>query len=108
MIKLVRVIKKETKRFFYDCEFDENPIFGINLISIGIISEDGQELYLVNSEYNWSKCTNQWLIDNVKPYLKYIPDYLKVSKSELAKRIYNFLNPNAQTDIKLYRILFCI
>lgn len=108
MIKLVRVIKKDIKRFFYDCEFDESPIYGIRLISIAIVSDDGKELYLINNEYDWTLCTNKWLIENVLPKLQNVPDYLKVSKKEIAQRVYTFLNPNLKTDIKLYRILFSL
>lgn len=34
MFKLIRVLKRNVTRFFYDCEFDESPEYGIRLISI--------------------------------------------------------------------------
>ena len=73
-----------------------------------MITEDGRELYLVNSDYDWSTCTNEWLIKNVYPFVNQAPAYLKMSKTAIAANIISFLNPNLKTDIKLYRILFCI
>ena len=73
-----------------------------------MITEDGRELYLVNSDYDWSTCTNEWLIKNVYPFVNQVPAYLKMSKSDIAANIISFLNPNLKTDIKLYRILFGI
>lgn len=50
-------------RFFLDTEFDDNGRT-IELISIGIICEDGRELYRISSEFSEEKC-NQWVKDNV-------------------------------------------
>jgi hypothetical protein len=51
---------------------------------------------------------NGWLIKNVYPFVNQVPAYLKMSKSAIAANILSFLNPNLKTDIKLYRILFCL
>lgn len=101
-IKLVRVYRKNLKRFFYDCEFDESPIYGIRLISVGIVDEHGNELYMINKDYNWDLCTNNWLIENVKPFINSAPDYYKVSKIEMVRKILDFIQPSAADDIKLY------
>lgn len=100
-IQLEQVIKKETQRFFYDCEFDETKP-NIELISIGIVSEDGKELYLINKDYNWNLCESQWLIDNVKPYVVNAPDYYKVSYNEIGKRIIDFIKPSLLINTNLY------
>lgn len=100
-IQLERLIKKEIQRFFYDCEFDETST-DIKLISIGIVSEDGKELYLINKDYNWNLCTNQWLIDNVKPYIINAPDYYKVSYNEIGKKIIEFIKPSLLINTNLY------
>lgn len=107
-ITLERIIKQNDKRYFYDCEFDESPEYGINLISIGIVDEDGNELYLINKNYNWNACTNKWLIKHVYPYIKNSPDYYKVSIDEIPNKILNFISSDPRDNIKLYRILFCI
>lgn len=101
-LKLVRVRKKDVVRYFYDFEFDESPEYGIKPISVGIVDEDGHELYLVNKEYDWNECKNDWLKEHVKPFVDQIPVYLYVTKKEMAKRILNFIKPNATKDIKLY------
>lgn len=56
-------------KIFYDCEFNENGSI-IDLISIGMVREDGKELYYVNSNCNWHNVrANQWLMNNVWPSL---------------------------------------
>ena len=100
-IQLEQIVKKETQRFFYDCEFDETQP-NIELISIGIVSEDGKELYLINKDYNWNLCESQWLIDNVKPYVVNVPDYYKVSYNEIGKRIVDFIKPSLLINTNLY------
>lgn len=66
-------------RIFYDCEFIEDGRT-IDLISIGMVREDGEELYLVNEEIDswvngeesplYRKITyHRWLMDNVVPHL---------------------------------------
>lgn len=64
-------------RYWYDWEFDENGIT-INPISLGIVAEDGRELYLINEDYmaNWDEQdqTNldsryEWLKRNVLDYI---------------------------------------
>lgn len=62
-------------RYFYDWEFQEqqNPETGLTTIfpiSLGMISEDGRELYLVNSTYpEWESKglvkTSNWVRENV-------------------------------------------
>lgn len=55
-------------RWYLDTEFWERPN-QIDLISIGLVSEDGQELYYVNDEFDWNVCSNDWLQENVRPEL---------------------------------------
>jgi hypothetical protein len=50
-------------KYFIDSEFIENGIT-IDLISIGIVCEDGRELYLINNECDLSKA-NDWVKENV-------------------------------------------
>lgn len=63
-------------KYFLDTEFIEGfhkPLFGkrrhyIDLISIGIVAEDGREYYAVSSEFN-PKDADQWVKENVIPKL---------------------------------------
>ena len=52
-------------RYFYDTEFVEDGVT-IDLVSIGIMAEDGREFYGVSSEFDQAKLlANPWLRDNV-------------------------------------------
>jgi hypothetical protein len=56
-------------KIFYDCEFLEDGIT-IELISIGMVAEDGRELYLVNRDAPWKRIKkHEWLMANVVPKL---------------------------------------
>jgi hypothetical protein len=56
-------------RYFYDTEFLEDGKT-IELISIGIVAEDGRELYLVNRDAPWKRIKkDEWLMANVAPGL---------------------------------------
>ena len=50
-------------RYFLDTEFIECRD-SINLITLGIVGEDGSELYLLSNEYDSSDASD-WVIDNV-------------------------------------------
>ncbi len=55
-------------RYWYDCEFIDDGKT-IDLISIGIVAEDGRELYLESTDFDRGKA-NQWVRANVLPQLK--------------------------------------
>ncbi len=56
-------------RVFYDTEFLEDGKT-IELISIGMVAEDGRELYLVNRDAPWKRIKkHDWLMANVVPHL---------------------------------------
>lgn len=53
----------------YDTEFIEGNRT-LDLISIGLVREDGAEYYAVNSDANWAKISeHRWLCENVVPHL---------------------------------------
>ncbi|TDZ94768.1 3'-5' exoribonuclease domain-containing protein [Mycobacteroides salmoniphilum] len=55
--------------YCYDTEFLEDGRT-IDLISIGIVCEDGREYYAVNSEADWDRIRkDDWLMDNVVRHL---------------------------------------
>jgi hypothetical protein len=57
-------------RYFLDTEFMESgPHRPIDLISIGIVAEDGREYYAVSAEFNPESATD-WLKANVLPHLQ--------------------------------------
>jgi hypothetical protein len=50
-------------RFFYDCEFIEDGNT-IELVSIGMVDEDGREFYAVSTEFDPSRAI-EWVRNNV-------------------------------------------
>ena len=57
--------------YYIDTEFYEDGA-RIHLISIGIVCEDGRELYLENSEFRWSIVPrDHWIQKNVRPFLEH-------------------------------------
>ncbi len=56
-------------KYFYDTEFLEDGRT-IDLISIGIVAEDGREYYAVAQDADWDRIsTHEWLMANVVPQL---------------------------------------
>jgi 3' exoribonuclease, RNase T-like len=54
-------------RYFLDTEFMEDGRT-VDILSLGLVAEDGRELYVVNSEADHSKA-NEWVQENVIPHL---------------------------------------
>src|SRR5271165_4322942 len=54
-------------KYWLDTEFIERP-FGIDLISVGLVAEDGREFYAESSEVDWTKAS-QWTLQTVRPQL---------------------------------------
>jgi hypothetical protein len=92
-------------RYYLDSEFIEDGIT-IELISIGIVCEDGREFYAENIDCDLFKASD-WVKENVIPQLwsrestgKLFPDWVKnggfgnlLSKGSIAKNIKRFCNP---------------
>lgn len=83
-------------RYWFDTEFVEDGKT-IDLLSIGIVSEDARELYLEISETDWSKA-NQWVKDNVLTHMGGGPT---VGREEAKLRVLNFVGQN-QPEIWAY------
>jgi hypothetical protein len=71
-------------RIWFDTEFIEDGKT-IDLISIGLVREDGTELYLESADCNKSKAS-QWVVDNVFPHLT----GEIIRRPEIAERIREF------------------
>ncbi|HVH22554.1 MAG TPA: 3'-5' exoribonuclease, partial [Pseudonocardia sp.] len=54
-------------RFFYDCEFIEDGRT-IDLVSIGVVGEDGREFYAVSTEFDPVRA-GAWVRSHVLPKL---------------------------------------
>jgi hypothetical protein len=84
-------------KYFIDTEFIEGfhkPLFGkrrhfIDLISIGIVAEDGREYYAISKEFSYHKAS-QWVKDNVI--------------SKLPSKTVNFYDsPTAKAEARLWK-----
>jgi hypothetical protein len=76
-------------KIFFDTEFIEDGRT-IDLISIGMKREDGQELYMVSSEFDASKASD-WVRDNV---LAKIPaNFQRHLRRQIASTVHAFVGP---------------
>lgn len=62
-------------KFFFDTEFIEDGKT-IDLISIGIVAEDGREFYALNADCDWSKASD-WVKENVLAHLPQDNSFLR-------------------------------
>lgn len=69
-------------RIFYDTEFLEDGRT-IELISIGMVAENGDELYRINADAPWRDIErSDWLMKNVVPSLPFVPG--KIGRLDMA------------------------
>ena len=54
-------------KYWIDTEFIERPSI-LDLISIGLVAEDGREFYAESSEVDWAKAS-RWTLESVRPQL---------------------------------------
>lgn len=73
-------------RFWFDTEFIEDGKT-IDLLSIGIVSEDGRELYLEIADADWSKASD-WVKENVLAHMGNGPT---VGREEAKLRVLDFI-----------------
>lgn len=75
-------------KLWYDLEFLEDG-HTIDVISIGMVREDGAELYLANDDADWKRIRQDaWLMENVVPHLDGVEF---VFKKILAERVRQFV-----------------
>jgi hypothetical protein len=55
-------------KYWLDTEFIAQP-FAIDLVSIGLVAEDGREFYAESSEVDWSRAS-RWTLEHVRPQLE--------------------------------------
>ncbi len=104
-----------TMRVFYDTEFLEDG-FSIDLISIGIYLESGEEYYAVSNEFNGARVLQHpWLMRNVMnsisheigtwnnaPYRVIVTDKAAKSRAEIRNDIIELLLPHVREGIELW------
>lgn len=86
-------------RFFYDTEFIENGST-IELISIGIVAEDGREYYAVSTDFH-SKDANDWVKTHVLNQLPNPSSPQWRSRERIREEVFEFLTQGS-TDPELW------
>lgn len=86
-------------RYFYDTEFIEDGA-SIELVSIGIVAEDGREYYAVSTEFDASKA-NQWVRTNVLNQLPNPSDPAWRNRDQIRVEVFTFLT-SASTPPELW------
>lgn len=91
-------------RYFLDTEFIETPPAGkiggsIDLISIGIVTQDKRRLYAISSEFDVSKA-NPWVRENVLPKLD--PETEWLPRSEIKDRILDLTRGDPKPEFWAY------
>lgn len=86
-------------RFFYDTEFYETGE-QIHLLSIGIVADDGRELYLENANFDWKIVPkDHWIQENVRPWL-YQDDYAHTStRGRIAQNVSDFITATPDNQL---------
>jgi hypothetical protein len=95
----------------YDCEFLENGQT-IDLISIGMVADDGREYYAVSSDAPWGRIReSDWLMRNVVPSLPVtgrtsLDAYVKNSPNSFPRPSVDFVGPDlADSSVKPRQVI---
>jgi len=84
-------------RFFYDCEFIEDGVT-IDLVSIGVVDEEGREFYAVSTEFDPAKA-GPWVRANVLNQLPPPADRAWRGRDRIKADLLDFLGgPKANRD----------
>src|SRR6476646_6007213 len=71
-------------KYWIDTEYIAKP-YSIDLVSVGIVAEDGREFYAESSDVDWSKA-NPWMQENVRRQL----DGNAMSREDISYRLRGF------------------
>jgi hypothetical protein len=86
-------------RFFYDCEFIEDGRT-IDLVSIGVVGEDGREFYAVSTEFDPTRA-GAWVRSNVLPKLPSVGNSAWRSRARIRTDLLAFLTEPGN-DVELW------
>jgi len=95
-------------KYFFDTEFIEKPNT-IDLVSIGIIAEDGREYYAISSEFD-EYSANEWVKENVIAKLE--DNIKRKTISQIREDILEFAQPQEGPEFWAYYcaydwVVFC-
>jgi hypothetical protein len=84
----------DVSRYFYDCEFVEDGRT-IDLVSIGMVCDDGREYYAISSEFDASRA-GPWVRRHVLPHLPKPADPAWRSRARIRDELFEFLTAPGQ------------
>lgn len=87
-------------RYFYDCEFIEDGTT-IDLVSVGVVAEDGREFYAVSTDADHSRA-GTWVRRNVLPKLPNPSSRAWMSRDRLREELYTFLTDPGSGPVELW------
>jgi len=92
-------------RFFYDCEFIEDGVT-IDLVSIGVVDEEGREFYAVSTEFDPERA-GPWVRQHVLPQLPSPAESAWRSRERIRTDLLGFFGVNgsgkaSRDDIELW------
>lgn len=82
----------DSMRYFFDTEFIDDG-HTIDLISIGVVADNGREFYAVSNEAELASASD-WVWSNVIPHLPPRTDPAWMSRMEIAHRLFRFVGQN--------------
>lgn len=96
-------------KYFLDTEFIERPST-IDLISIGIVSEDGREYYAINTQCNWLGAS-EWVKENVLAKLSHYGSDEYKKREQIRDEILEFIGTDKPSFWGYYAdydwVVFC-
>jgi hypothetical protein len=87
-------------RYFLDTEFYEDGLT-IDLISVGVVAEDGRELYAVSREAQLHR-VSAWVRNNVLPHLPRYGDKAWMSRNEIQYVLNDFVGTQQRPEFWAY------
>ncbi len=87
-------------RYFYDTEFIDDG-YNIELISIGVVAEDGREYYAISTEFNPDRA-GSWVRANVLPKLPPPASKLWRSRAQIRADLESFFDVDGDEPIELW------
>ena len=92
--------RSDVRRYFFDTEFIEDGKT-IDLLSIGIVSDDGREYYAASLEADQSRA-DDWVRANVLPLLPPTGDVAWKSRVTIRDEVTAFLLADAKPEVWAY------
>ncbi|MCB9991826.1 MAG: 3'-5' exoribonuclease [Rhodospirillales bacterium] len=91
--------RPDVRRYFFDTEFNDNPDeFRCELISIGVVDEDGKEYYGISNAFNRAAADERpWLKQHV---IKKLDDPESwVSPAQMREKILSLIEPAREIEL---------